>query len=476
MNKKLQSYVNSSSLFLLLLAFALPATAQAPITYQYVYDSAGRVTEAIDSSGNALVYVYDAAGNLTAIQHLTGVQIAITGASTETGVAGEQVTFTGPNVGDCTPTVMFNGVSATVVATTTNSVTVIIPAGATSGPVTITNCHGTATSTFTFTIGEVIVMPPLAIVEPGISVQFSASVLPSTSSQAVIWSVDGIQGGNSAVGTITVNGLYSVSTAAAGVISIEATSVANPLLTGTATVRIVNTVNFDEAFSPGLSVLPSSANISSSTVPVYVVSPGVSVLVSPANLGAAIPVYIASPGVSVRLGLASGGGEKTAVYLVSPPVSVQLGAAGQVIPTFVFSPGVSVTNLIPSTGADQGIFVIVSPGVSVAPSAAGGSAFPPGLRPQPIPRSGPLIDRIQPAALHRGSESVTVSGSRLDTAKAVGFLDDAGHLDTNITVQAADVSPGGRALILHLSIGNKAAPGRRRLVFWSLPPKQGPNP
>ena len=414
------------------------------------------------------------------------MQIAITGASTTTGVAGEQVTFTGPNVGDCNPVVTFNGVPAAVVSSTTNSVTVTIPTGATSGPVTITNCHGTATSTFTFTIGAVVVTPPLVIVNPGISVQFSASVLPAGSSQAVTWSVDGIVGGDASVGTITASGLYSVPVGASGVIIIQATSVANPLLSGAATVRIVDTVNFDEAFSPGVSVLLNGANFGAA-LPVYVQSPGVSVLQNTVNLGANVPVfvaspglsvlsskmtgtggtiayYVASPGVSVRLGLASGGTDQTAVYLISPPVSVQFGAvaAGKATPVSVFSPGVSVTNLTPTAG-DEGTVFILSPGVSVVPSAKAGRAFPPG------PVTGPIISGVQPSALRRGTELVTVAGANLDAAKAVGFLDDAGHLDKNITVRGVTVSPGGHVLTLRLSVGPWTVPGRRRLVLWSLP-------
>ena len=164
---------------------AAPVSAQTPVTYQYAYDSTGRLMEAVDSNGNALVYAYDAAGNLVSITKQTGVFTAIFGATDANGgtinaaYIGQQVTLTGIGLGDCpNVTVTVDGIAATIVGKTTNTITIIIPAGATTGNIVVNTCHGSAM--FVLTIGSVTVAPPTATVMVGQTFQFTAAVLPST--------------------------------------------------------------------------------------------------------------------------------------------------------------------------------------------------------------------------------------------------------------------------------------------------------
>jgi chitodextrinase/regulation of enolase protein 1 (concanavalin A-like superfamily) len=76
--------------------------------------------------------------------------------------------------------------------------------------------------------------PRVAAITQSQSQQFTATV---SGGGAATWTVDGIAGGNSAVGTITAAGLYTPGSAA-GAHTIVATSVANPSLTGSATVAV----------------------------------------------------------------------------------------------------------------------------------------------------------------------------------------------------------------------------------------------
>ena len=57
---------------------------------------------------------------------------------------------------------------------------------------------------------------------------------------AVIWKVNGITGGNGAVGTISASGLYKApnSVPAGGVVTVSATSVADPSKSASATVTV----------------------------------------------------------------------------------------------------------------------------------------------------------------------------------------------------------------------------------------------
>ena len=90
----------------------------------------------------------------------------------------------------------------------------------------------------------VTVAPTTITVAPSATSQFSATVTGSTNT-AVTWSVNGVNGGNAAVGTISATGLYAAPgtpTNPASVI-IGATSAANAASSGTATANIVGPPN-----------------------------------------------------------------------------------------------------------------------------------------------------------------------------------------------------------------------------------------
>jgi uncharacterized repeat protein (TIGR03803 family) len=67
------------------------------------------------------------------------------------GRVGKKVTISGGSfVG--TTGVSFNGTSATFTVKSTNTVTTIVPSGATTGPITVTNAGGSTTSVQSFTV------------------------------------------------------------------------------------------------------------------------------------------------------------------------------------------------------------------------------------------------------------------------------------------------------------------------------------
>ncbi len=135
---------------------------------QYFYDELGRLVGVIDGAGNVAVYTYDEVGNLLAIERFTtsttGIGIfLVTPAS---GLVGIDVEIQGFGF-SATPTadqVAFNGTPATVVSATSESIIATVPANATTGPVTVTNTNGTATSPQEFTV----LVPPIIVgVDPG---------------------------------------------------------------------------------------------------------------------------------------------------------------------------------------------------------------------------------------------------------------------------------------------------------------------
>jgi len=110
----------------------------------------------------------------------------------------------------------------------------------------------TATVTISLRIG-VTVTPDSVTLPAGSTQQFTATV-EGSSNQAVTWTVNGITGGNTSVGTISTSGLYTapLSPPPTGVATITAASQANPDLSDSASATIVfsdATLNGQYAFT-----------------------------------------------------------------------------------------------------------------------------------------------------------------------------------------------------------------------------------
>ncbi|MCZ6479850.1 MAG: hypothetical protein O6929_05550, partial [candidate division NC10 bacterium] len=102
--------------------------------------------------------------------------------------------------------VSFNGTSAPVTASTDQTITTEVPAGATTGPIAVTTPLGSATSQENFIVVQIVtVSPKTATVLVGGAVQFTANT-------AVEWRVNNLTGGNTTIGTISPEGLYRAPT------------------------------------------------------------------------------------------------------------------------------------------------------------------------------------------------------------------------------------------------------------------------
>lgn len=141
----------------LLVASFLTGTAQAG-SVQYVYDGLGRLIAVVDETGATSVYTYDAAGNILSVSGTGGGagQLLVLSFAPDHGRVGDSVAIYGSKFVPVAAqnTVSFNGTPAVVSAATATALTVTVPAGATSGPVSVSNVNGTAASAGVFTVVE----------------------------------------------------------------------------------------------------------------------------------------------------------------------------------------------------------------------------------------------------------------------------------------------------------------------------------
>jgi YD repeat-containing protein len=135
-------------------ALALFFSAAHAATIFYVYDDLGRLVAEIDASGVTTRYSYDPAGNLLSVTRDSSTEFRVDDFSPRSGRAGDAITIFGAGfIADPGQNVVsFNGTPATITLATAHSVVVAVPPGAASGPITVSNANGSATTTQAFTV------------------------------------------------------------------------------------------------------------------------------------------------------------------------------------------------------------------------------------------------------------------------------------------------------------------------------------
>lgn len=232
-----------SSLVIGALLMASSVLAQQGGTTRYVYDDNGRLRAVIAPNGEANVYEYDPAGNITAIRRNAATTLEVLDFSPREGVPGTQVTIVGTGFGVGVNSVTFNGVAAQIASVNGPQIIVAVPLAATTGPIVVSTSTTNAETANPFIVRGIAISPPAAVLQSDESLQLTASVI-SSEGQGVVWSVAGIEGGASTVGTITSNGLYLAPRLASGQASaalrIQAKSATAPDLFGEAIITVQN--------------------------------------------------------------------------------------------------------------------------------------------------------------------------------------------------------------------------------------------
>src|SRR3989449_4162924 len=200
-----------------LLAGAALAPTRAHADVFYVYDDLNRLVAVIDAQGNAATYTYDAVGNILRIDRFDANQqpgpVRITLVTPTAGKVGTQVQIFGTGF-SATPaqnSVTFTGASASATDAGPTRLLTTVPSGAATGTISVTAPLGSATSTVVFRVlgpGELTVTPSTASVFVSRSQQFQA-LEAGTATTNVRWTVNGLPGGDTTVGTISTSGLYT---------------------------------------------------------------------------------------------------------------------------------------------------------------------------------------------------------------------------------------------------------------------------
>jgi hypothetical protein len=167
-----------------------------------------------------------------------------------------QVTIYGTGFNQGVSAVSFNGTPANIISTNLVTVVAVVPEGATAGPITVVTPRGTVTSTKPFVVRGVRVLPDAITLVALETVQFGLWI-SGTPTGEVVWSVNGVVGGNSSTGTINGGGFYSapnLSGANVAQFIVRATSLDDAELFDEAIVTVVPFGTGFQFRSDGLSV------------------------------------------------------------------------------------------------------------------------------------------------------------------------------------------------------------------------------
>ncbi|MDH2352294.1 IPT/TIG domain-containing protein [Bradyrhizobium sp. SSUT112] len=135
---------------------------------QYYYDPAGRLTVVVDPANGSAQYNYDAVGNILSVVRKPITDLVVAQASPSRGRAGDVVTIFGTGFGSlANTTVSFNGVAASPSAVSATQITVAVPSGATTGPVSVTSPAGSASLVANFAV-PILGLPTISGVSPNL--------------------------------------------------------------------------------------------------------------------------------------------------------------------------------------------------------------------------------------------------------------------------------------------------------------------
>ena len=243
--------------------FSVVATGTAPLGYQWSKSgtviggatSSSYTTPATMSSDNGATFtvkVTNSAGSQTSNAATLTVNVPpaiTTQPQNQTVTVGSMATFSVVATGTAPLSYQWSKKGTAISGATSSSYTTPATMSSDNGAtftVKVTNLAGSQTSnpatlTVTSSGGVTVTLSPRrAAVTTGVGQTFTATVT-GTGNTAVTWSVDGVAGGNSTLGTISAGGVYSPPSAA-GTHTVTATSVASPGTVASSSVAVTDLI------------------------------------------------------------------------------------------------------------------------------------------------------------------------------------------------------------------------------------------
>ena len=338
-----------------LLAGAALAPTRAHADVFYVYDDLNRLVAVIDAQGNAATYTYDAVGNILRIDRFDANQqpgpVRITLVTPTAGKVGTKVQIfgTGFSTTAAQNSVTFTGASASATDAGPTRLLTTVPSGAATGTISVTAPLGSATSAAVFRVlGQLTATPATASIIVSRSAQFQAleAGIPTTN---IRWAVNGLPGGDTTVGTVTVDGLYTAPTIVPSPSTVTVTAIHkdDPTLTASATVAILPP---QPVFLAARAVSVAVAETTSPLAAAGLVS--VRVAENPAAFAAAAPTAVAVAPVVTAVTPASGARGETLTLTLSGS-----GFGGATTATLLLNNAtdttITVANLVVNAGGTQ---------------------------------------------------------------------------------------------------------------------------
>jgi YD repeat-containing protein len=185
----------------------------------YIYDELGRVVQATNTDGSVVIYRYDANGNISAILRQSASALSIADVSPTVVHAGSLITITG-NGFSATPSenaVVVGGAVAVVSTASATALTVTVPAGANSGPVTVSVGSATAISPRSI----VVLRPTISGFAPTQVAPGAAITLTGTNLNLVPGTGVSVVGVNATISSITNSRIVFAAPAASGPITVS---------------------------------------------------------------------------------------------------------------------------------------------------------------------------------------------------------------------------------------------------------------
>lgn len=362
--------------------------------------------------------------------------------------------------------VKFNGASASFTINSTNSITAIVPAGATTGPISVTNAAGTATSATSFAITASSGLPAISSFTPtsgpvGTSVTISGNNFLGTTAVEFNGGINGNVLANFTINsntTITaivpagaVTGVITISNAAGTVSSRSSFTVAsgggggNPPTISSfspSSGPVGTNVNIFGTNFTGASLVKFGGVNASFTV---ISSSSISATVPPGAVTGPIAVTTAAGTATSATSfiVTAGGGGSTPIINSFSPTSGPVGTSviinganftgtsqvkfGTVAASFTVNGDSSITAIVPGGAVSAQISVTTAAGSAlsttnfVVTTSSGG-----GL---------PVINSFSPSSGPVGT-SVTISGANFTGTNDVEFSGGAGGIAASFTVNS----------------------------------------